>query len=78
MLNSHIREGRENLNFSEYGNYKRDESIRMLGEIRNVIENNEMPPGIYTLFHKDARITKDMKEMIISWLTEGKNDIQQP
>jgi len=40
MLDAHIKSGREHLNFSEYENYSRDESIQILKNIKETIEEN--------------------------------------
>jgi len=78
ILKSHIEEGREHLNFSEFGNYPREKRNQLIFEIREVIEKQEMPMRSYTLFHEKARIDEGMKELIVSWLTEGKNAVYTP
>lgn len=78
FLQSHIREGRENLNFSVYGTYPREKRYQLLSEMKEVIEKKEMPLRSYTLMHKNARLNDGMRETLIKWLSEGKNDIQVP
>jgi hypothetical protein len=78
LLQSHIKEGREHLNFSEYANYSREQRNHLLSEMQEVIEENEMPLRSYTLIHRNAKLNQDMRESLVTWLTEGKNAIQTP
>ena len=78
FLQLHIREGRENLNFSMYGTLPRDKRSQLMSEIKEVIEKKEMPLRSYALMHKNARMNNGMRETLIKWFSEGKNDIQTP
>lgn len=78
FLQLHIREGRENLNFSVYGSYPRERRNHLMSEMREVIKKKEMPLRSYALIHKNARLDDGMIETLIKWLSEGKNDIQIP
>ena len=76
LINSHINEAREHLNFSEYGKLSREDENHTLIEIKEVIENDVMPLKSYTLLHKAARLNVEKKKALIKWLTTGKNNIQ--
>ena len=78
LLESHIRRGREHLNFSEFADYSRDESNHAIEEMKEVIDNNEMPLKSYVLIHKKARLTEEMRGNLSGWLSSGKNEIQEP
>jgi hypothetical protein len=78
LLQSHISEGRESLNFSLFGQYTREEANHALSEIREHIEKDEMPLKSYTMIHKQAKLTEEMKEDLLSWLSTGKNEIEEP
>ena len=77
-LKSHINEGLEHLNFSEFGKYSREESNHALREMKEVIREKEMPLKSYLLFHKEARLSSEKREMLIQWLSLGKNDVKIP
>lgn len=62
LVRNHVLEGREHLNFSEYNG-------RMeIDEIREVIEEGEMPPWDYLLLHPEARLTDAEKDLLIEGL----------
>ena len=58
-------EGREELNFSEWGRGAEGETIK---ELTEVIEDGEMPPTIYQINHPEARLTATEKEAFIQGL----------
>lgn len=62
MMNSHIKEGREELNFSNFAI-----NPDKMKEIAEVIEENEMPLKSYRLLHKKARLDDTRKKEIIQW-----------
>jgi uncharacterized membrane protein len=67
-LNDHIREGKAELNFSEFSNYPERKAIHKLEEIGEVIHDGTMPLRSYTLLHPDAVITDEEREAINAWL----------
>ncbi len=67
MINQHIKEGREELNFSEFEDLPINKQTSKLKSIVEDIEENEMPLFGYTLLHRDAILTPEEKEIIITW-----------
>ena len=78
MIKSHVNEGLEHLNFSEFGKYSREESNHAISEMKEMISGKEMPLKSYLLFHKEARLSIEKRDMLIQWLSSGKNDVQMP
>lgn len=66
-LADHIKEGKAELNFSEFGNYSLRRQYRKLEEINEQVEHNEMPLSSYTLIHRDARLDDQQKLLVSSW-----------
>lgn len=64
MLANHIKEGREHLNFSEWGNYSKKDKIELIEECFEEIEEGNMPLKSYLLIHTDAKLSADEKELI--------------
>jgi len=62
MMNRHIKEGREELNFSNFAI-----NPGKMKEIAEVIEENEMPLKSYRLLHKKARLDDTRKKELIQW-----------
>ena len=67
MIESHIKNGKENLNFSEFGNYSKRKQINKLSRIVKQIKANEMPLPSYTFLHSNAKINANQKQALISW-----------
>lgn len=66
-LNKHIVEGKEDLNFSEYGKLEKSDKIGVLADFCDVLDAGTMPLQSYRLLHKDARLTKEEREMLCEW-----------
>jgi hypothetical protein len=74
-LANHVKEGKEELNFSDFGGYSHRRQISKLRSIENTIKDGTMPLSSYTLLHKDARLTNEEKELIIAWTTKVKDSL---
>ncbi|MFV8271327.1 heme-binding domain-containing protein [Flavobacterium sp. GT2N3] len=68
FMENHIKEGKENLNFSEWGNYGSRKQRNKLDRIVKQIKSDEMPLSSYTLIHKNAILTTIQKQEIINWI----------
>ena len=75
FMDGHINEGKENLNFSEFGNYSRRKKVNKFDRIIKQIKSNEMPLFSYTLIHKNAILTNEDKIVLINWMEEIKDSI---
>ncbi|MBC7511116.1 MAG: heme-binding domain-containing protein, partial [Ferruginibacter sp.] len=60
-LASHIKEGKSQLNFDEFGSYSNRRQQSKLKSIINSIDDGTMPLSSYTLIHKDAILSKEDK-----------------
>lgn len=69
ILNSHITEGREHVNFSEWGNYQPGRRGHKRDACAEMIQKGYMPLKPYTVIHKDAKFTSEEKEKLVKWLT---------
>ncbi|MCF6404627.1 heme-binding domain-containing protein [Chitinophaga filiformis] len=66
-LVSHIREGKEELNFSDFGSYSSKRRISKLRSIESSIHDGTMPLSSYTSLHKEARLTEEEKQLVTAW-----------
>lgn len=67
-LEGHINEGKENLNFSEFGNYSGRRQKSKLTSMINQIEEGKMPLPAYTLIHSDAKLSGEDKRAVTEFL----------
>src|SRR3954470_14936683 len=56
-LANHVKEGKQELNFNEFGTYNLRKQYHKLEEVTEQVKEDEMPLGSYTLVHTDARLT---------------------
>lgn len=77
MLANHIRSGKEELNFSEFGSYTARRQRSKLKAIANQVKDGDMPLYSYTIMHKDARLTREQKQLIIDWAQKTKDNLEQ-
>jgi len=68
-LRHHIDEGKDELNFSEFGTYKPKRQLKKLKEITHEVQEGDMPLDSYTWTHKDAILTDAEKNLVIDWAT---------
>ena len=66
-INHHVDEGKEELNFSDFGNYPVRKKHHKLEEIMEEVEENEMPLTSYTVIHGNAKLNQKEKEAILGW-----------
>ncbi len=64
---NHVNEGREELNFSTWGDYSAKKADHKLEEAIEEIEEGEMPLKGYAIIHSDADLCNDDKEMLIDF-----------
>ena len=66
-INSHVRDGRQALNFSEWMTYSAHRRHSELESICGIISNGRMPPASYTLLHSEARLGAQDKKAVCIW-----------
>nr|WP_294791066.1 heme-binding domain-containing protein [uncultured Mucilaginibacter sp.] len=76
-LAGHIKEGKEELNFNEFGNYSPRKQQSKLKAIANSVEDRTMPLGSYTLIHPNARLSATEKTMVITWMQNMRDSLTQ-
>jgi hypothetical protein len=75
LLASHIKEGKEELNFSEFGSYTLRRQKSKLKGIENSIRDGSMPLGSYTLMHKEAILSNDEKALLFDWVMKVRDSL---
>ena len=70
FLEDHIKEGKTELNFSEWHSLSNRRKASKLRSIIKQIESDKMPLDSYTLIHSDGILTDSEKQEIIQFLTQ--------
>ena len=75
-LDNHIAEGKKEINFPEFANYRIGRQYKKLDEIVKQVKEDEMPLSSYTLIHKNAILTVPQKLKIINWAAALRDTIK--
>ena len=73
IMDHHIEEGKEELNFSEFANYSERRKRNKMRAILEQIEKSKMPLPSYLWLHSDATISRKQKDSIVSFLNKLKD-----
>ena len=69
-LNDHIKDGKKELNFSEFGSYKLLKQAKRLKKSAKEVDEGEMPLDSYLWIHKDAVLTPVEKKTFMTWAND--------
>ncbi len=75
LLEGHIKEAKEELNFSEFGAYSKRKQKSKLKSIASQISDDEMPLFSYTLMHSDAKLSEEEKSLLKNWVTQLRDNL---
>jgi hypothetical protein len=75
ILNKHIAEGKENLNFSEWAGYSKRKQLSLLNEICESAADRSMPLKSYISLHKDAELFDFEIEEICDWTEDAAENL---
>ena len=75
FLNDHIKEGKKELNFSNWKEYSPKRKDHKLEELIEKIEEQEMPLESYTLMH--GNMNEEDRNLVIQWATLARLKLQQ-
>ena len=77
LVANDVKEGRAKLNFSDWGLNNKRRKIRQLEDIKEQVQQGEMPMGIYTVIHKKAKLTESQKQLLLKWTDGMANKVLQ-
>lgn len=75
-LDSHIKDGKKELNFSEFATYRIRRQYKKLEDIKNEVKEDEMPLNNYLWIHKNAKLNDQQKLVITNWATMIRDTIK--
>jgi len=75
MMAKHIKNGKGNLNFSEFGTYSKRKQANKLRSVGMSIQDGSMPLSSYNIMHTDAKLSTEDKKMISDWATNIKDSL---
>lgn len=67
LVESDVKHAREHLNLSRWDGLQEVDQRMLLTAIATVIENHEMPPHRYVVFHPEAKLSAEDSARVIEW-----------
>ncbi len=67
MVNNHIRDGKADLNLSNWGNMEVLDRMTALDKMCEEVEEGHMPLKSYLLIHRDAKLSDEQKAQLCEW-----------
>lgn len=77
IMARHIRNGKDNLNFSDFGSYSQRKQANKLRAIETSIKEGSMPLPAYTIMHSDAKLSAEDKKLITDWASVAKDSLSK-
>ena len=75
IMADHIKTGKANLNFSEFGSYSKRKQANKLRSLAETINDGSMPISSYTIMHTDAKLSEENKKLITGWVAKTKDSL---
>ena len=75
MMARHIKRGKENLTFDEFGSYSRRKQANKLRAIATSITDESMPISSYTIMHTDASLNKEQIGLLSDWALKTRDSL---
>lgn len=66
-LEDHIKEGKHELNYSEFASYNLRKQYHKLEETEEMVKEKHMPLESYLWMHKDADLTDQERQRLTEW-----------
>ena len=75
LLAKDVREGRDELNFSEWGSLSKRKQIGKLRKIKEEVASGAMPLKNYLIIHRHAKLSPEQKNALGKWTDDLTNKI---
>ena len=66
-IKAHVNNGREHLNFSEWGTFTDKRRLHKIEEIQEAINDEWMPLESYVPLHAEANLTREQRDLMLEW-----------
>lgn len=73
-LASHVNDGKEHLNFSEWATYNKNQKEHIIKDLKKELKSKEMPLNSYLWIHKDAVVSPEQYKILLDWVNTIKTD----
>ncbi|MFH0947164.1 MAG: heme-binding domain-containing protein [Planctomycetota bacterium] len=67
LLSGHVKDARSKVNFSEWDSYSAKKRAKIIEEVYDEVEGEDMPPALYALGHPEAKVTAAELAALKAW-----------
>lgn len=75
ILANHIKNGKADLNFSEFGTYSKRKQANKLRSVATSITDGSMPLSSYIVMHRGAKINPEDQKIIAAWALQARDSL---
>ena len=75
-LNNHVKDGKKDLNFSEFAGYSIRRQYKKFEQINDLVMQDEMPIDSYLWIHKYAKLNEQQKLTLANWVQSLRDTIK--
>ena len=68
VVASHVKEGKEHLNFDEWRSYNANQLKHIIGDFAETVETREMPLVGYLKLHPESILSDDDNQKLLAWI----------
>ena len=72
---SHIKKGKEELNFSDFEKYSKRRQLSKLKAIAGSVKDETMPLPSYTWMHGKAKLSREDKDVLVNWALKTRDSL---
>jgi hypothetical protein len=76
LLADHIKDGKAELNFDEFGSYPKRRQLSKLKSIAGSVKDGSMPIASYTWMHRNAKLLAEKRALIIDWAIRTRDSLE--
>jgi hypothetical protein len=75
-MDGHIREGKKEINFSEFAAYRPRRQYHKMEEVQEMVQDSLMPLPSYLRMHGDAVLTEVQKNTLFAWVSTTRDSMR--
>ncbi|MCK6379708.1 MAG: heme-binding domain-containing protein [Leptospiraceae bacterium] len=76
-ISKHVKNGREELNFSEWEAFTAKKKNKKASEVIEEIESGDMPPPYYKIFHSNSKLNQSDIQVLKNWALKIEKDFEK-
>jgi hypothetical protein len=75
-IDGHIREGKKEINFSEFASYRPRRQYHKMEEVQEMVQDSLMPIPSYLLMHHDASLSAAQQQLLFAWVKTTRDSMK--